>query len=233
MPKNWMRSLEISNPVQVVLCPKIASGNVMSDNPTGLTLSQAFLKRSMDVMGSILGLTLTSWIILPAFLAASIDTRSNGFFRQERVGRHGKVFKVIKLRTMRSVQGLDTTVTTGKDQRITALGKFWRKTKIDELPQLINILLGQMSFVGPRPDVPGFADKLQGDDRIVVGVRPGITGPATLKYRDEETLLASINDPERYNREVIWPDKVRLNKEYIQNWSFYQDLKYIWKTVVG
>ena len=90
-----------------------------------------------------------------------------------------------------------------------------------------------MSFVGPRPDVPGYADALTGADRVVLSVRPGITGPATLKYRDEETLLASVDDPEAYNREVIWPDKVRLNREYIENWSFRRDLRCIWRTVVG
>jgi lipopolysaccharide/colanic/teichoic acid biosynthesis glycosyltransferase len=113
------------------------------------------------------------------------------------------------------------------------LGRFWRKTKIDELPQLINVLKGDMSFVGPRPDVPGYADKLEGEDRIVLSVRPGITGPATLKYRDEEALLAGQKDPERYNNEVIWPDKVRINKEYIKSYSFKNDLVYIAKTIFG
>ena len=204
----------------------------MCASPTGgLSVTQAFIKRSFDIFGAIVGLILTSWIIIPAFVAASIDTRSNGFFRQERVGKHGKIFRVIKLRTMRPIKGIDTTVTTLSDQRITLLGRFWRKTKIDELPQLINILLGQMSFVGPRPDVPGFADQLAGEDRIVLSVRPGITGPATLKYKNEEELLAGREDPEKYNAEVIFPDKVRLNKEYIKNYSFIQDLKYIWQTI--
>ena len=198
---------------------------------SSLSVTQAFLKRSFDIFGAIAGLVLTGWIIIIAYVAASIDTRTNGFFRQERVGKHGCIFRVIKLRTMRPVQGIDTTVTTRSDQRITLLGKFWRKTKIDELPQLINILLGQMSFVGPRPDVPGFADQLQGEDRIVLGVRPGITGPATLKYKNEEEILAVQENPERYNAEVIYPDKVRLNKEYIKNYSFIKDLKYIWQTI--
>ena len=204
----------------------------MCASPTGgLSVTQAFIKRSFDIFGAIVGLILTSWIIIPAFVAASIDTRSNGFFRQERVGKHGKIFRVIKLRTMRPIKGIDTTVTTLSDQRITLLGRFWRKTKIDELPQLINILLGQMSFVGPRPDVPGFADQLAGEDRIVLSVRPGITGPATLKYKNEEEILANCQDPERYNSEVIFPDKVRLNREYIENYSFSKDLVYIWRTI--
>jgi lipopolysaccharide/colanic/teichoic acid biosynthesis glycosyltransferase len=90
-----------------------------------------------------------------------------------------------------------------------------------------------MSFVGPRPDVPGYADRLQGDDRIVLSVRPGITGPATLKYRDEEALLADQDDPERYNNEVLWLDKVRINREYVESWSFWQDIRYILKTICG
>jgi lipopolysaccharide/colanic/teichoic acid biosynthesis glycosyltransferase len=126
-----------------------------------------------------------------------------------------------------------TTVTTDHDPRITRLGSLFRKTKLDELPQLIHVLFGQMSFVGPRPDVPGYADSLRGEDRIILTVRPGITGPATLKYRAEEALLAGQDDPQKYNDEVLWPDKVRLNREYVENWSFLGDLRYIWETVFG
>lgn len=178
-----------------------------------------------------MGLAVTFWIVLPAWLLASLDTSRNGLFTQDRVGRNGRSFKVIKIRTMRDVPGIKITVTTGEDQRITTLGRVWRKTKIDELPQLINVLKGDMSFVGPRPDVPGYADKLQGADRLVLSVRPGITGPATLKYRDEESLLAGVDDPIRYNNEVIWPDKVLINREYIRNWTFRGDLYYLWQTL--
>ncbi len=202
------------------------------DEIKGLTLPQAALKRGFDFLGAALGLALTFWIIFPAWVLASLDTRKNGFFTQDRVGRDGRIFRVIKIRTMRDVPGMDSTVTTGTDQRITTMGRFWRKSKIDELPQLINVLKGDMSFVGPRPDVPGYADMLEGEDRIVLSVRPGITGPATLKYRDEEELLTTAEDPEQYNLEVIWPDKVRLNREYVQNWSLGKDLEYIWQTVV-
>lgn len=200
---------------------------------TGFDSRQAAIKRIFDLIFSFSGLILTSWIIIPAYVLATLDTGRNGFFVQKRVGYKGKLFPLIKLRTMKNAKRFSTNVTTMEDPRITRLGMFWRRSKIDELPQLINILLGQMSFVGPRPDVPGFADKLQGEYRIVLGVRPGITGPATLKYKNEEEILANCKDPERYNQEVIWPEKVRLNKEYIQNWSFYKDLKYIWKTIVG
>ncbi|WP_018949723.1 sugar transferase [Thioalkalivibrio sp. ALMg11] len=196
----------------------------------GLSTGQAALKRGFDVFGAAVGLALTFWLIALAWLAATVDTRANGFFTQQRVGRNGRVFRVIKIRTMRVGTGLDTTVTTGHDPRITPLGRLFRRAKIDELPQLINVLLGQMSFVGPRPDVPGYADALEGEDRVILTVRPGITGPATLKYRDEETLLAGVDDPERYNREVIFPDKVRINREYVQQWSLRKDLGYIWRT---
>jgi len=190
-----------------------------------------FLKRLFDFVGALIGLILSGWLILIAFILASIDTRQNGFFTQWRVGKDGKLFRVIKIRTMRDLPDVNTTVTQENDPRITRLGRFWRKTKIDELPQLINVLLGQMSFVGPRPDVPGFADQLEGEDRIILTIRPGITGPATLKFRDEEKLLAQQDDPETYNREVIWPEKVRLNREYIENYSFWRDIQYIWQTI--
>ncbi|MFO7875215.1 MAG: sugar transferase [Desulfovermiculus sp.] len=204
----------------------------MSEKIASLNVVQRLAKRSVDFLGAVIGLILTVWIILPAWVLASIDTRKSGFFTQDRVGKDGRIFRVIKVRTMREVSGMDTTVTTGTDQRITSLGRFWRKSKIDELPQLINVLKGDMSFVGPRPDVPGYADLLEGKDRVVLSVRPGITGPATLKYRNEEDLLANKDDPEAYNLNVIWPDKVRLNREYVQNWSLWKDLKYIWQTVV-
>jgi lipopolysaccharide/colanic/teichoic acid biosynthesis glycosyltransferase len=191
------------------------------------------LKRAFDIMVSAVGLCLGWWIIGLAYLLAGRDTGMNGFFMQDRVGRNGKTFKVIKIRTMRPVQGVETVVTTDQDPRITRLGRFWRKTKIDELPQLINVLKGDMSFVGPRPDVPGFADRLVGDERLVLSIRPGITGPATLKYRDEEQILMGVEDPEAYNREIIFPDKVRINLEYIREYSFWKDLKYIWVTVFG
>ena len=203
------------------------------ERPHGLTPASRFLKRSFDIVFAVLGFLLLGWLILIAFLLAAWDTGESGIFRQERVGKDGRLFKVIKIRTMRSDPAVRTTVTSAADPRITRLGSFWRRTKIDELPQLINILLGQMSFVGPRPDVPGFADRLQGTDRIILSVRPGITGPAALRFRHEETLLASQLDPERYNREIIYPEKVRINRIYIENYSFWSDLKYIWQTIAG
>ena len=138
-----------------------------------------------------------------------------------------------KIRTMKNIEELDTTVTTSKDPRITPFGQFLRRTKLDELPQLWNVIKGDMSLVGPRPDVPGFADTLVGEDRILLSVRPGITGLATLAYRDEEQLLAKQKDPEQYNKEVIWPEKVLLNRFYIEHYSLWLDFKIIYKTIFG
>ena len=188
------------------------------------------VKRSFDITVSFLGLLFSCWLILIAWIVATYETKSNGFFIQKRVGRNGKIFNVIK---MKKVDGVNTTITSSNDVRITKSGKFFRDTKIDELPQLINVLIGDMSFVGPRPDVPGYADKLEGEDRIVLSIRPGITGPASLKYKNEEEILASQNDPKWYNDKIIWPDKVRINKEYIKNWSLKTDIEYIIKTVTG
>ena len=195
--------------------------------------SQIFIKALFDFLLALIGLALLIPIIILAWVVASIETRSNGFFLQRRVGRHGQLFTLIKIKTMKPVLGVNTNVTKKNDIRITKSGIFFRKTKIDELPQLWNVLIGQMSFVGPRPDVKGYADKLQGKDRIVLSVRPGITGPASLKYRNEETLLLEQNTPEQYNDEVIWPDKVKININYINHWSFIQDMRYIYQTITG
>ena len=124
-----------------------------------------------------------------------------------------------------------SNVTTFDDPRITFTGRFMRKFKIDELPQLINIVKGDMSFVGPRPDVPGFADKLTGSDRRILSLRPGITGPATLKYQNEELILNSQSNPEQYNRDVLWPDKVAINLHYLDHWSLISDIVIIIKTL--
>lgn len=196
-----------------------------------LSQTQSFVKRSFDFFVSVLGLLVTWWIILLAWAVASFDTCSNGFFIQKRVGKDGRIFKVVKIKTMRPIDSLKSTVTSSGDPRITPLGRFFRRFKIDELPQLWNVLLGDMSFVGPRPDVPGFADKLEGQERAMLSIRPGITGPATLKYRNEEELLSQVDDPEAYNQDVIWPDKVQINLDYIRDWSLSKDLKYIFHTV--
>ena len=194
---------------------------------------QLTIKRVFDFFVSLFGLFFAVPIILIAWLVSSCETRENGFFFQERIGKGGRLFLVIKIKTMKKVDGIDTTITSSSDERITRSGVFFRKTKIDELPQLWNVLVGQMSFVGPRPDVPGYADQLMGDDRVVLSVRPGITGPASLKYKDEESILAQQDDPKRYNDDVIWPDKVKINRQYIESYLFTKDLFYIWKTIKG
>jgi len=190
-------------------------------------------KRVFDLLLSVVGITLTWWIMLLAWVVATVETKSNGLFIQERVGKEGKLFHVFKIKTMKYIPGIDTTVTTHGDVRITKSGNFFRKTKIDELPQLFNVLFGTMSFVGARPDVPGFADKLEGENRIILNLRPGITGPASLKYKDEEELLVKQKDPKKYNKEVIWPDKVQINRAYIKEWSLKKDVEYIIKTIIG
>ena len=189
------------------------------------------IKRVFDFTLALIGLLITWPVILIAWFIASLETKSNGFFLQKRVGENGKLFTIIKIKTMKDLPG--STVTTATDRRITKSGRFFRKYKIDELPQLINILKGDMSFVGPRPDVPGYADRLEGDDRVILSVKPGITGPATLKYKNEEEILARVDNPKEYNDKVIWPDKVKINKEYIKNWSLKKDIEYIIKTIKG
>ena len=191
----------------------------------------AFIKRTFDFTISFFGLLFLGWLILVLCLITTISTKSNGFFIQNRVGKDGKLFNLFKIKTMKPVLGINTTVTTRNDTRITKLGHFFRKTKLDELPTLWNVLKGDMSLVGPRPDVPGYADKLKGDDRRILELRPGITGPATLKYANEEQLLATVDDPIKYNDEVIFPDKVKINLEYLDNWSLWLDIKIIFQTI--
>jgi lipopolysaccharide/colanic/teichoic acid biosynthesis glycosyltransferase len=191
------------------------------------------IKRSFDIFFALFGLIFLSPIIFLSYIIAAFETSSNGFFVQQRVGINGRVFSVIKIKTMKSLDEVNSTITSSNDVRITKSGVFFRKTKIDELPQLWNVLIGQMSFVGPRPDVLGYADRLQGKDRIILSVRPGITGPAQLFYKNEEEILAKQEDMVKYNNEVIWPDKVAINIKYIENYSFSKDIYYIWKTVLG
>lgn len=205
----------------------------MQANKQFMSSRDRFFKRLFDIIVSFIGLLLLWWFILMTFILATLDTRRNGFFTQRRVGKDGKLFTVIKIRTMREMPNINTAVTHENDPRITCLGRFWRRSKIDELPQLVNVLFGQMSLVGPRPDVPGFADQLTAPDEVILSVRPGITGPATLYFRNEEKLLARQMFPETYNKEIIWPEKVRMNREYVENYSFWRDLQYIWQTIFG
>ena len=153
-------------------------------------------------------------------------------FKQKRVGKGGKIFTVYKFRSM-DVAHHGSSVSLAGEAPITPLGAVLRRYKIDELPELWYVLIGDMSFVGPRPDVPGYADQLQGEDREILKLRPGITGPASMKYRNEEELLAKQFDPVRYNDEVIYPDKVRINRYYLHHYSFIKDIQMIIYTVLG
>lgn len=197
----------------------------------GLTAAQAARKRAFDLVVGGTGLVITAPVMVLGIAAATVSTREWGVFSQERIGRHGQTFRVHKVRSMRRMEGVTTTVTAGTDPRITRVGAWLRRLKIDELPQLVNVVRGEMSLVGPRPDVAGWADTLEGDDRIILSVRPGITGPASVAFRGEEVLLNAAADAEAYNRDVLWPEKVRLNREYVETWSLREDVRWIVATV--
>ena len=195
-----------------------------------LSKKQQIVKRIFDFILSIVGIILFIIPILFLIVFATISSKQFGLFSQQRVGQHARIFSMYKIRTM-YVDDDDNFITTKDDPRITLFGKFLRKYKLDELPQLFNVFKGNMSFVGPRPDVIGYADQLKGDDRIILSVKPGITGSATLQYRNEEEILAQQQDSKKYNDTVIWKEKVKLNKAYVINWSFLGDLNYIVKTI--
>ena len=191
-----------------------------------------FFKFLFDRVSSLFGLLFLSPVLL--FVALLIRIKMPGgpiIFKQKRVGQYGRLFTMYKFRSM-TVSHSGSSVSVKGESRITPLGVKLRKYKLDELPELWNVLIGDMSFVGPRPDVPGYADKLEGDDRRMLLLKPGITGPASLKYRNEEELLAEQENPQKYNDEVLFPDKVRINIDYMDHWSFGKDVKIIVYTVL-
>lgn len=191
------------------------------------------LKNLFDYSASFIGLLFLWPVILVCAVLIKIKMPDGPvFFIQKRVGRDGRLFSMYKLRTM-SVNHGGTSVSVAGEARITPLGRILRRYKLDELPELWNVLKGDMSFVGPRPDVPGYADSLKGDDKRILKLKPGITGPASLKYRNEEDILALQSDPQKYNDEVIYPDKVRINLYYLDNYSFLKDIQMIFCTVLG
>ncbi|RFC55325.1 sugar transferase [Brumimicrobium aurantiacum] len=190
-------------------------------------------KRLLDIFLSLLGL----WLIWPVLLliAILIKIKMPGgpvIFQQKRVGQNGKLFTMYKFRSM-SVGHGGSSVSVKGESRITPLGKKLRAYKLDELPELWNVLIGDMSFVGPRPDVPGYADQLKGKDRDILKLKPGITGPASLKYKNEEEILAQQKDPIHYNDTVIYPDKIRINLLYLERHNLVLDLQLIVQTVIG
>lgn len=183
--------------------------------------------RSMALIGLI-----CLWPVL-LVVAILIKVKMPGgpvLFTQHRIGKDGKLFTMYKFRSM-TMSHSGSSISVAGESRITPLGAVLRKYKLDELPELWNVLIGDMSFVGPRPDVPGYADSLQGEDRLILKLRPGITGPASLKYANEEEILATVNDPIKYNDEIIFPDKVRINLNYYYHHTFLGDIKLIFQTI--
>ena len=159
------------------------------------------------------------WLIVVLIFLAYIDT-GKGIFTQKRIGQHGKLFDIYKICSINTSSG-----------NISSYGKFIRTSKFDELPQLINVFLGQMSFVGPRPDIPGYYDALEGEARKILELKPGLTSEASLKYYNEESILLNKSNPLAFNDEVIFPDKVKMNLEYYYKQSFKEDLRIIFKTI--
>lgn len=183
--------------------------------------------RSMALIGLI-----CLWPVL-LVVAILIKVKMPGgpvLFTQHRIGKDGKLFTMYKFRSM-TMSHSGSSISVAGESRITPLGAVLRKYKLDELPELWNVLIGDMSFVGPRPDVPGYADSLQGEDRLILKLRPRITGPASLKYANEEEILATVNDPIKYNDEIIFPDKVRINLNYYYHHTFLGDIKLIFQTI--
>ncbi|MGN1255583.1 MAG: sugar transferase [Bacteroidaceae bacterium] len=190
------------------------------------------IKWIFDRLTALFGLLFLWWLMLIVAICIKVKMPGPVFFRHQRVGRDGRLFTLVKFRTM-LVNHDGNSVSVAGESRITPLGTTLRRWKLDELPELWNVLVGDMSFVGPRPDVPGYADALTGEARGILKLRPGITGPASMKYRNEEEILSKVENPQQYNDEVIFPDKVRINLIYLHDHSFFLDLKMIVATVLG
>jgi len=188
-------------------------------------------KRLFDFCCSLFGLIILAPLLILISLIIKISSPGPVLFFQTRVGKGGNDFVLVKFRTMKVNHNLKNTVTTLRDSRITKVGAILRKYKLDELPELWNVLKGEMSLVGPRPDVPGYADKLIGRNRDILKMRPGITGIASLKYANEEEILDKQLDPQTYNDEIIFPDKIKLNLDYYENQSLWLDIKIIFATI--
>lgn len=183
------------------------------------------VKRFFDIIFFLFALLFFFWVVLIGWLFAAIDTHTNGIFIQERVGQFGIPFKIYKLRTIQ-------LSSSSGDARISKIGKFLRGYKLDELPQFFNVLKGEMSIVGPRPDLPGYYDLLEGESRKILELKPGLTSLASLKYSKEESLLRNQVSPDRYNNSIVFPDKVQLNLDYYDHHSFWGDIGIILKTAV-
>ena len=178
-------------------------------------------KRLFDLFFALIGLIISGFLLLILYILASIDTKQNGIFSQKRIGQFGMPFTIYKIRTFGR----------SSEKPISKLGAFLRNSKLDELPQLWNIIIGNMSFVGPRPDIAGYYDSLQGENRKILELKPGLTSLASIKYANEEYLLEKQENPLEYNDTIIFPDKVKMNLDYYCSNSIYGDLKIIWKTI--
>ncbi len=178
------------------------------------------IKRVFDILFSLIAIIVFFPLLFISWLVLMVDTQSNGFFFQLRIGQYGKPFTIYKLKTMHDKTG-----------SVSKIGYFFRNNKIDELPQFINVLKGEMSIVGPRPDIEGYYDKLQGDSKKILNLKPGITSEASIKYYNEEEILAQQTDSLTYNDTIIFPDKVKMNLNYYHKQSLFLDIKIIIKTI--
>ena len=188
-------------------------------------------KRIFDLLFSLIGIIILFPLFIMISILIKIDSSGPIFFTQKRVGRNADIFSLIKFRSMHINQESHSTISIKGDNRVTRVGIILRKYKLDELPELWNVIIGEMSLVGPRPDVPGYADKLEGLEREILNLRPGITGMASLKYINEEEILSTKDNPKKYNDEVIFPEKVKINREYYNNQSLWLDIKIIFATI--
>lgn len=189
------------------------------------------MKRLFDIVASGLGLLVLSPILIIVAIWIKLDSKGPVFYRQVRVGRYNKDFRIFKFRSMRVGSDKGSLVTIGgRDPRVTRSGYFIRKFKIDELPQLINVFIGDMSLVGPRPEVRHYVDYWTPEQMHALDVRPGITDPASIRFRNENELLEKAEDPEKYYIEVIMQEKLKLYLEYVDNASFWYDIKLIFQT---
>ncbi len=195
-----------------------------------LTRNQRIIKRLLDISISIVLLVIVIIPLILLLILATISTAKKGLFVQSRIGQYGRSFKLYKIRSLKNEDHKDLFAMKRSETRF---GGWLRRTKLDEFPQLFNVMKGDMSLVGPRPDVKGYADCLKGKDRIILSLKPGITGPATLKYKNEDNLLLQQEHPNRYNDNVIWPDKVKINIEYLKNWSLQKDIGYMFASLVN
>lgn len=192
------------------------------------------MKRLFDITASFFGILILSPLLIFIGLWVGLSSKGGVFYKQIRVGKNNKDFKLYKFRSMRVNSDKQGLLTVGsKDSRITKAGYFIRKYKIDELPQLFNVLKGDMSFVGPRPEVRRYVDLYSEEQMKVLSVRPGITDPASIKYRNENDILSSESNPEEYYIQHIMPDKLKINIDYINNRTFIKDIKIIFQTIFG